>query len=285
MEPWVILFTFFILLLTPVLMILGTPVMRRQKRVRFSLRRIGAYRKIPVVVAEAVESERPIHVSFGSSGLGTETTISALAVSDLLYPLAERAAITNEPPIISVSDPTALPLAQGTLRRAYAVRQNMAAYRSSAVRWYPQGPRSLAFAAGVGSAIAEEDANLSVVVGRFGPEIAFMGEAATRYDQMFFGQSDQLDGQAVAWVMSDSPLIGEELYVAGAYLGRQSATHMSQLLTMEILRLLVIVAILVLALLSIAVELLILAGAIMAVVAVLLGIVFLIRNLQQRRRA
>lgn len=290
MDPAISLFTLFVLLLTFALVAIGAQVMRRQQRVKLALRRITAYQALPVVIGEAVESERPIHVSFGSSGLGGDSTVSALAVADLLYPLVERAAIASQPPIVTMSDATTLPLAQGTLRRAYERRRNLDAYTSAAARWFPQGPRSLAFAAGVGSAVADEDANLNVVGGRFGPEMAFIGEAAIRYDQMFFGQSDQLDGQAVGWVMSDAPLIGEELYVAGAYLpARPSTLHLGQILAQDVLRFAAIIAILLVAVLSLArsilinpTVLLIVLGLALGVTAVILAVIFLLRRVRGR---
>ena len=291
MTPLISLLTILVLLLTFVMVTVVSQFLRRQQRFRLSLRRIRAYQAMPVAISEAVESERPIHVSLGGSGLGAESTISALAAADLLYPLAERAAIASQMPIISLSDPTALGLAQGTLRRAYERRRNLAAYRATAARWYPQGPRSLAFAAGVAGAMADEDVSVSVVAGRFGPEIGFIGEMAMRYDQLFFGQSDQLDGQAVAWVMAERPLIGEELYVAGAYLPEHpSALHLSQVLAMEGLRLLAIGGILVAALLALAAALfedplsfLRTVGIFLAVIGAVLAAIFVLRYWQRRR--
>ncbi len=282
MTPEISVFTLLVLLLTFVLTILGAQVLRRQ-RVQLSLRRIRAYQAMPVAVSEAVEGERPIHVSFGGSGLGGASTISALAVADLLYPLMERAAIASQPPIVSLSDPTALGLAQGTLRRAYERRNNVEAYRSTAARWYPQGPRSLAFAAGVAGALADEDSNLSVVAGRFGAEIAFIGEMTMRYDQLFFGQSDQLDGQAVAYVMSERALIGEELYVAGAYLPRRpSPLHLSQLLAMEGLRFIVIAAILLVAVGTFIAENIVIILAVVVLLILITGGLFGLRLWRQR---
>lgn len=284
MDPVTSVFTVLILLLTFVLVTLGSQVMRRQKRVRLSLRRIAAYQLMPTMIGEAVESERPIHVSFGGSGIGTDSTVSALAVADLLYPLVERGAIASQTPIVSLSDPTALGLAQGTLMRAYRRRNTMQFFTSAAARWYPQGARSLAFAAGVSAAIADEDSNMSVVAGRFGPEIAFIGEQATRYDQTFFGQSDQLDGQAIAWVMAQRPLIGEELYVAGAYLPQEpSPLHLSQLLALEGLRFVVLVAILVVAVITFAVEWIGVIVAVVGLAAVVLAVIYGVTWLRQRR--
>jgi hypothetical protein len=296
MDPAISLFTLFVLLLTFASLAIGAQVLRRQGRTRLALRRIAAYQSLPLVIGEAVESERPIHISYGGSGLGADSTVSALAVNDLLYTAVERAAIARRTPIISMSDPTALPLAQGTLQRAYARRRNLETYRASIARWYPQGPRSLAFAAGVSGALADEDANLSVAAGRFGPEIAFIGETATRYDQRFIGHSDQLDGQAVAWVMADAPLIGEELYVAGAYLpAHPSAAHLAQILAQDGLRIAVIVVILLVALLTgaqqtvLAVVTLVntnpvlVLGTVALILLVILGGAFLLTRLRRRR--
>ncbi|GAB4572587.1 MAG: hypothetical protein Kow0077_12430 [Anaerolineae bacterium] len=285
MDPLTSVFTVFVLLLTFVLVTLAAQILRRQSRVRLGLRPIAAYRRIPVHVSEAVESERPIHVSFGGSGLGLESTASAMAVADLLYPLAERAAVAEQPPLVTVADPTALGLAQGTLIRAYRARENLGAFRNAGVRWYPQGPRSLAFAAGVSGAIADEDSNLSVVGGAFGPEIAFIGEMATRYDQAFFAQSDHLDGQAIGWVMSAAPLIGEELYVAGAYLARRpSSLQLGQILAMDGLRALVVLAILLVAAFTFIREWFVQIAIVLGVIVLVTALYYVVATRRQRGR-
>lgn len=285
MDPLTSVFTLLVLLVTFVLITVVAQFLRRQRRLRLALRPIAAYRSMPILVSEAVESERPVHISFGGSGLGLESTISALAVADLMYPLVERASVARQAPLITLSDPTALGLAQGTLIRAYRRREALGAYRSPAVRWYPQGPRSLAFAAGVGGALADEDANMSVVGGRFGPEIAFIGEAAYRYDQTFFAQSDDLDGQAIAWVMAGRPLLGEELYVAGAYLpAKPSALHLSQLLAMDGLRLLVVVAILLVAAFTVIREYFVQIAIGLGLLVLLIGVYYGLMFLRARRR-
>ncbi len=286
MDPLTSVFTLLVLLVAFVLITVVAQFLRRQRRLRLSLRPITAYRTLPIMVSEAVESERPVHISFGGSGLGLESTISALAVSDLMYPLVERASVARQAPLITLSDPTTLGLAQGTLIRAYRRRGTPGAYRSPAVRWYPQGPRSLAFAAGVGAAVADEDSNVSVVGGRFGPEIAFIGEAAMRYDQTFFAQSDDLDGQAIAWVMAGRPLLGEELYVAGAYLPvKPSALHLSQLLAMDGLRLLVVLAILLVAAFTAIREYFVQIAIALGLIVLAISIYYGVTYLRARRRA
>ncbi len=284
MDPLTSVFTLLVLLAAFVLIAILAPVLRRQRRLDLALRPIPAYQEMPTLVSEAVESERPVHVSFGGSGLGLESTVSALAVADLLYPLAERAAVASHLPLVTVADPTALGLAQGTLIRAYRRREKVEGFRMPAVRWYPQGPRSLAFAAGVSGAAADEDANVSILGGSFGPELAFIGDIAARYDQAFFAQSDQLDGQAVGWVMSQRPLLGEELYVAGAYLPRQpGALALSQVLAQDVLRWLAIAAIVLVAAFTFIREWFVQIAIGLAVAFLAIGIYYLVKMRRRRR--
>src|SRR5260221_10743370 len=206
-----------ILLLALVVTIVGATLASRSRFVQ--LRRIGAYNAMPLTVGEAVESEKTVHVSFGSSAIRDTSTIAAIATADILYYLAERAALADKGVLVTLSDPVTLALGQDVLRRAYKARDALRKYRTTMVRWYPQGPLSLAFAAGVGAAILDEDVSTNILTGRYGPELMLLTENAIRYEKYVIAQSDQLDGQAVSHPRSNFPLIGEELYTAGAYPG------------------------------------------------------------------
>jgi hypothetical protein len=82
----------------------------------------------------------------------------------------------------------------------------------------------------------------NVLAGSYGSELALIADAAMRRGQHFIATSDQLEGQAVALVMSDQPLIGEEIFAAGAYLG-QAANQIASVVTLDVLRWLLIVGI------------------------------------------
>lgn len=210
-------------------------------------RPIPAYDRLPALAADAVESSHTIHFSLGSSTLGDSTTISALTAVEIIYRLAERLAISRTSPLITMGNPLTLPLAQDTLRRAYAYRQNMDYYRTTAAIWYPQGPRSLAFAAGVASLAADADATSTLTLGRFGYEMAFIGEAALRHSQDVIAHSDLVEGQAIAYAQAADLLLGEELYVGPAYLDG-NALERGGIFALDMLRWLIIGGILIAAL-------------------------------------
>jgi hypothetical protein len=213
------------------------------------LRTIPAYEALAPTAGEAVESDKPIHISLGSSAVRDESTISAIAGAEVLYFIAERAAIGERPTMATTSDPVTLNLAQDALRRAYKARRVPQRFRPSQARWYPAGPRSLAFAAGVGAALKDEDMLSNVMVGRFGAELALLAENAVRLEKRIIAHSDQVDGQAVAYAISRTPLIGEELYVSAGYL-RKNPLGIGGVVALDILRYLVIIGIIIAAAIS-----------------------------------
>ena len=240
------LLTILILVLAFATIAIGTQVIRRRRNA-FPVRAIRAYEALAPMVGAAIEANRPVHLSAGSAGLGSANTVLALANAELFYRVAQQAAIGATSPYITTSDTTALPLAYDTLRRAYQSRGRIQNYRSSSVRWYPAGPRSLAFAALLTTSMGINNVYGNVLVGSFGPELALIAEAAARRDQALIAASDQLEGQAVAYAMSDQPLIGEEMFAAGAYLGDE-ASYRAALVTQDLLRWLLIIGLVVSAL-------------------------------------
>ncbi len=217
------------------------------RRLQVQMRTINAYAMLPELAADAVESANRVHLSMGSSALGASGTLSALVSAEVIYRMAQRFAVSRHLPLLTVSEPLTLPLAQDTLRRAYEFRRSTAHFRTSAAAWIPYGPRSLAFAAGAASLAADADVSSTIALGGFGYELALIGESAILNDQDLIAHSNLVEGQAVAYAQADHMLLGEELYVGPAYLGG-SALERGGVFALDALRWLVIVGILVIAL-------------------------------------
>jgi Domain of unknown function (DUF6754) len=231
--------TTLIIVLALAVTVIVTQFIRRRKEA-FPMRMIPAYEAIPLLVGESIEAGRPMHVSFGGTGLGGSNTALTLAAAELLYEVATRNQVGST--VVTVSDPSALPLGYGMLRRAYASRRDR--LDASSVRWFPAGTRSLAFAAALTGVQGDERVSGNVLVGNFGPEMALILESAIRKRQSTIAGSIDLDGQAVAYAMADQTLIGEELFVAGAYMS-DSATQRGSVVTLDVLRWLLILGILI----------------------------------------
>ena len=236
--------TLALIAVTLVSMLIGSLVIR-QRRAPLSLRPIMGYEVLPLAVDESVESDRPIHFSMGSSALAGESAGAALASADAIYHLVMRLSFERRLPLVTTSDAVTLALATDTLRKAYIARDNLESFRPEAAAWYPAGKHSLVFAAGVAARAADIRASSQVLLGNFGEELALVAEAGRAVNQRLVANSTTVEGQAVAQVVSDATIVGEELFVAGAYLDQKNTAAMSSLVALDTLRWLVIIGILV----------------------------------------
>jgi hypothetical protein len=82
----------------------------------------------------------------------------------------------------------------------------------------------------------------NVVIGDFGAEAALLVEAADREDTHLIAASDNLSAQSILYASAQDPLIGEDLFASGAYMGA-GISHEASLQVQDVLRWLVIVAI------------------------------------------
>lgn len=241
-DTTVQLLSILIVLVTFVVSVIVTQFIRRRKDA-FPLRSLAVYARLPRITGEAVEANRPIHLAMGSTGIGDRGTILSLAAAEFFYYVAREAAIGDTSPIITVSNTSAIPLGQDTLRRAYVARNTAERFRANNVRWYPAGSRSLAYAAAITAMQQEDRVSSNIFIGQFGPELALMMDGAHRRRQPSLGGSNLLEGQAVAYALADDVLIGEELFMAGPYLGNE-ANLTSVAVATDVLRWLLILGIL-----------------------------------------
>ena len=76
---------------------------------------------------------------------------------------------------------------------------------------------------------------MNVFSGQFNSEIGLIIDAAERNNGLTLGGSNDLQGQAILYAAAQEPLIGEELYAAGAYL-QVNTFHSASVRAQDILR-------------------------------------------------
>ena len=204
-------------------------------------RRIEAFERLNRAVGIAVENGTRLHLSLGRGNLFSARGGSALAGLALLRRLSERTSVSDRPPIATSGDPTLAILSQDTMLSGYRAAGAEEQYRFSAGRLTGLAPFS--YAAGTMPIARDEGVSASVVMGDLGAEAALMAEAADRENNSLVAASDNLSAQAVFYASAQEPLIGEELFAGGAYTGA-GPSHQASLNTQDILRGLIIVAIL-----------------------------------------
>jgi len=178
---------------------------RRRARRRLQ-RQLAGMDQIPLWITQGIESSMPLHLSFGGSGIGGDSTPAALAEAEFYHHVIGRANASDMPPIVTMSAPATIPLAQDVVRRAWREGNTL-----SRAQWYPP---DLAYAGAVAASAAAEEPAAHIMAGRFGAELALMLDSADRRGQPSLAVSERLDGQAVAFAMADHVLIGEELFAA-----------------------------------------------------------------------
>lgn len=222
------------------LLLLGLTLWRRRSPV--TLRPIEAYERLNRAVGLAVENGTRLHISLGRGNLFTARGGSALAGLAMLRRLAERTSASDRPPIVTSGDAALAILSQDTLRSGYRAAGAEEQYRFSTGRLTGLTPFS--YAAGTMPIEHDENVSANVVIGDLGAESALIAEASDRENSSLIAASDDLSAQAIFYASAQEPLIGEELFAAGAYVGA-GASHDASLQVQDILRWLIIVAILV----------------------------------------
>ncbi len=210
---------------------------------RLSLRPIPGYAALKGLLAQAAETGQPLHLSLGIAGIGDRFTADTTAALHILDCVAERAAISASPPIITLAHPTALPVAQDLMRRAYQRQGYPEEYNPTRARFIAPDPNAyttsqndaFAYAAGVMRLVNQQKLIANVMVGNFGSEFLLMGEAGAQRDLTQIGGTSEPQTLPFVYATATHPLIGEEIYASGAYLSNK-LVHVSSLLAQDIWR-------------------------------------------------
>ena len=212
------------------------------RRSPFSFRNIRAFSRIRRAASLVVEDGTRLHVSLGSGSILTPAGTSALAGLFLLRRLGEITSTSDRPPVATTGSGLLNLLAQETLHTAHdSVAIDQAFERNNARL---TGFTPLSYVAGVIPSIRDDGISSNIFIGNFGPEVGLLVEAANRQNSPVFGASDSLTAQAVMYAATDEMLLGEELFAAGAYL-QAGSTHAASLLIQDIMRWIIIVALII----------------------------------------
>lgn len=213
-----------------------------RRRASGSLRRIDAFERLNREVGLSVENGTRLHISLGRGNLFTARGGSALAGLAMLRRISERTSVSDRPPIVTSGDASLTILSQDTSQSGYRAAGAEEAYRVTGGRLTGLSP--FAYAAGTLPIARDENVSAHVLIGDLGAEAGLITEAADRQNASLIAASDNLSAQAVFYASAQDPLIGEELFAAGAYTGA-GASHEASLNVQDVLRWIVIVVILI----------------------------------------
>lgn len=195
------------------------------------LRAIPAFQRIVRSIGLAIEAGNRLHFALGSGNLiSPQSAVGFLGLS-LLGRISKTAALSDYPPISSAGEGALIILAHHTQRNA---AKKLGGYFDPFLGRIT-GLTPFAYAAGASLLVSEEDTGASFLFGTFQSESALLLEATERNNGEPLGGTDDIAGQAVMFVFTREPLIGEETFAAGAYIGADEF-HKACLFAQDILR-------------------------------------------------
>lgn len=210
------------------------------RRKQPSMRVIPAFSRLVRAIGLAVEDGSRLHISVGRGELTDPSSTASFVGLSMLDRITQVASESDNPPVATVGNGALVILTQDTLRKAY---QEIGAGR----RYNPKagqltGLTPFSYAAGVIPAIKDESVSSSVLAGNFGSEVALITDAAERSERFVLAGTDNIVAQSILYSTAEEPLIGEELFAGGAYLGAGNV-HEASLRAQDLVRWLLVVAI------------------------------------------
>ena len=195
------------------------------------LREIPAFKRLDRAIGLAVEAGSRLHVSLGRGQMLSRQSAIGFVGLSILDRIGRSTSISDRPPIATSGEGTLGILSQDSQR----VTARYLGVESDPNRGRITGLTPLSYAAGTLSFVKEEEIGANLLIGSFGNEVALITDAAERKEGMTLGGTDNLTGQAVLFATAQEPLIGEESYAGGAYLGA-GRMHTASLYVQDIIR-------------------------------------------------
>ena len=204
-------------------------------------RPIAAYEKIANEINVSVEDGSQLHISLGRGGISGPDAAAGLAGLSILKQVIEKSSMCDHPPVASTGNAVLSILAQDT------IQGTSKAISLADQRKNPSGEligvTPFSYAAGTLTTIRDDNVSANVHTGWFGNEIIWLTTAGERQSSPTIAGTAQLPAQAVIYASASDPLIGEELYAGGAYLGA-GPIHEASITTQDVFRWIIIVLIL-----------------------------------------
>jgi hypothetical protein len=181
------------------------------------LRRIPGLDAIQEAVGRSAEMGRGVIFSTGSGsgGLNSDSAPYHLAGLNTLGYVANLAATAQTPLTFVSAYPELMPVAQETMRDAYTIAGEPEAYSDSAVQYYGKG---WGYASACMGRMEEEHPAAAFWLGIFWSEALLLSETGNAIGAFqIAGQPDSVN-LPFQIASCDYVLIGEEMFVTGAYL-------------------------------------------------------------------
>ncbi|MGI5846325.1 MAG: DUF6754 domain-containing protein [Alphaproteobacteria bacterium] len=190
---------------------------------RPEIRRIAGLDAIDEAVARATEMAGSVVFSPGIGRINTTEAPQSLAGLAILGYVANLAARYNTRLVVAISAPDVLPLAQETVRQAYAAQGVGGQYnQEETVRYLGE---QWSFATAMTGIISRERVSANIMMGAYYAEALVSAEAGVSVGAIQIAGTANMAQLPFFVASCDYVILGEELYVAAAYLSGDEANQ------------------------------------------------------------
>lgn len=193
----------------------------RQAKIRTpSIRKLAALEAIDDAIGRAIETARPIHftVGWGWGGLYTADGPQIIAGLSVLSRVAEQVAKMNGRLIATFPQPEVIPIAEETVRQAYASQNRPDLYKDDTVRFV--SPLQYSYVSGVIGLLLRERPAANILIGPYWSEALMFAEVGNTVGAIQIAGTAKSAQIPFFVAACDYCLIGEEIFAAGAYVSK-----------------------------------------------------------------
>lgn len=189
---------------------------KAQRGAKMYLRPIAGIEAIDEAIGRATEMGKPVLYVPGLSNISDVATIASLTI---LGRVAKKIAQYQTPLMVPNRDPIVYTIADEVVKQAYLEAGRPDAYDPDSVFFLTQS--QFAFVAGVNGIMMREKPATNFYLGMFWAESLLLAETGSMSGAIQIAGTDAVTQLPFFITTCDYTLIGEELYAASAYLGRE----------------------------------------------------------------
>ncbi|MFQ5500166.1 MAG: DUF6754 domain-containing protein [Candidatus Zixiibacteriota bacterium] len=181
------------------------------------VRPLAGIEAVDDAIGRATEMGKPILYVLG---LGVASDIATIASFTILGRVAKRVAEYQTELLVPTADPIVMSVAQEVVKSAYMDAGRMDDYKEDSVHFVTQ--LQFAYVAAVNGQMLRQLPATNIYMGKFFAESLLLAETGALAGSIQIAGTDEIAQIPFFIVACDYTLIGEELYAASAYLGREA---------------------------------------------------------------
>lgn len=190
-------------------------VNRTAQGTKLVMRRIAGFDALDEAIGRCTEMGRPVHYTFGIGVLDA----NVLASFDVLKYVAEQCAKLDTDLIVSNALGEVQMMTEELVRGAYVSAGKLDAYKPDNVRYVSN--IQTAYMSAILGCFQRERPGANMMLGAFYAESMMLAEAGAQIGAIQVGGTGRVIQVPFFIAACDYTLVGDELFVAGAYIGRK----------------------------------------------------------------